>query len=101
MADSRPLQLARASAAPPKHLPVLHHVRSPRTPAAEGTVREVSYPAPPQPLTAQEKMLLEVAKNPTPDEIAMLDPVEQAKQAALDDARFEKFVAQSDEVSHP
>jgi hypothetical protein len=85
---------------PPKHLPVLHHVRSPHAPAAEGTVREVSYPAPPRPLTEQEKLLLQIAQHPTPAEIALLDPVVQAKLDALEDAEFAKYVAQSDDASH-
>jgi hypothetical protein len=58
--------------------------------------RTVSYPAPPAPLTMQEKLLLQVAEHPTPDEIAMLDPVVREKQEAAEDAQFAKFVAQAD-----
>jgi hypothetical protein len=51
-------------------------------------------------LTEQEKLLLQIAQHPTPAEIALLDPVVQAKQEALEDAQFAKYVAQSDDASH-
>jgi hypothetical protein len=58
--------------------------------------RTVSYPAPPAPLTMQEKLLVQVAEHPTPGEIAMLDPVVREKQETAEDAQFAKFVAQAD-----
>lgn len=84
-----------------RRLPLPHSVRCARASSAGATVREASYPAPPRPLTAQEKMLLQIAQHPMPGEIALLDPVVQARQDALEDAEFAKYVAQSDDASRP
>ena len=77
------------------------HVEMARSTRAGRGVREVSYPAPVQPLTAQEKALLQIAQHAGPAEIALLDPVVRAKQEALEDAKFEKFVNQSDQGTEP
>ncbi len=54
-----------------------------------------SYPAPVAPLSAEERMLLQVARTGGPEEIAMLDPVARAKEEAEGEAEFERFAGQS------
>jgi hypothetical protein len=99
--EGAPPREALAVTATAKRLTVTHRLRAARASSSGITVRGVSYPAPPRPLTAQEKLLLQIAQHPTPAEIALLDPVERAKQAALEDAEFAKYVAQSSEASRP
>jgi hypothetical protein len=50
-----------------------------------------SHPAPPLPMTAQEKLLVRVVRQRDPDELAMLNPEEREKAAARDDEAFKKF----------
>ncbi|HEY1808829.1 MAG TPA: hypothetical protein VGG42_09720, partial [Acidobacteriaceae bacterium] len=49
------------------------------------------HPAPPQPLTEQEKMLLRVAQVGNPQEMAMLNPEIRAKKEAQSDQEFQRF----------
>jgi hypothetical protein len=53
--------------------------------------RAVSYPAPPMPLTEQERLLLRVVHKGDPEELAMLNPVVRAARDAADKAEVEKF----------
>lgn len=57
-----------------------------------GAVAE-SFPAPPMPLTEQEKLLLRVAHRRDPANVAMLNPAAQATLIASEQAQFEKFFA--------
>jgi hypothetical protein len=50
-----------------------------------------SYPAPPMPLTEQEKLLLRIAHKGDPVELAMLDPVVRAARDAEEKADVTKF----------
>ncbi len=50
-----------------------------------------SHPAPPLPLTPQEKLLLRIAHKGDPVELAMLRPEIRARQQAEGKAEFEKF----------
>jgi hypothetical protein len=50
-----------------------------------------SHPAPPLPMTAQEKLLVQVISRHDPDELAMLNPEEQEKIEAKDEEAFKKF----------
>jgi hypothetical protein len=51
--------------------------------------RLVSFPAPPAPLTEQERLLLAVAaSHPSPDVIAALDPVQRAEATARSERQF-------------
>jgi hypothetical protein len=50
-----------------------------------------SHPAPPLPLTAQEKLLLRVVHKGDPVELAMLNPEVRARQIADSQAEFQKF----------
>jgi hypothetical protein len=50
-----------------------------------------SFPAPPMPLTEQEKLLLRVAHRRDSANLAMLNPASQATLIASEQAQFEKF----------
>lgn len=58
-------------------------------------VRAASRPAPPLPLTKQEKLLLRVARTAGPEELAMLNPDERARRRAESDAEFQQFFGKS------
>jgi hypothetical protein len=53
-----------------------------------------SLPAPPLPLTDQEKLLLRIAHKGDPVELAMLNPETRAKQEEEAKAQFQKFFQQ-------
>ncbi|MGD0443785.1 MAG: hypothetical protein ABSA39_07605 [Edaphobacter sp.] len=53
--------------------------------------RAASFPAPPMPLTDQEKLLLRLAHKNDPVELAMLDPKLRELQDAEDQAEFQSF----------
>ena len=50
-----------------------------------------SFPAPPMPLTEQERLLLQLVHKVDPVEIAMLDPRVRAMQDAEEKAEFQRF----------
>ena len=59
--------------------------------AAPQEARVVSYPAPPMPLTEQERLLLRIVHAGDPVELAMLNPEVRAKREAEDEAEFHRF----------
>jgi len=54
-------------------------------------MRAASHPAPPMPLTEQERLLLRIAHKGDPVEMAMLDPGLRAAQDAEDETDFQRF----------
>jgi len=54
-------------------------------------MRAASQPAPPLPLTKQEKLLLHVAHEGGPEELAVLDPAKRAAQDKEERAAVERF----------
>ena len=54
-------------------------------------MRAASYPAPPMPLTEQEKLLLRIAHKGDPEELAMLNNEMRAKQEAEGKTEFQQF----------
>jgi hypothetical protein len=54
-----------------------------------------SRPAPPMPLTEQEKLLLRLVHKDDPVELAMLDPRVRAMEDSEDKAEFQRFFGQS------
>ena len=54
-------------------------------------MRAASHPAPPMPLTEQEKLLLRIVHKGDPVELAMLDPMQRAAQEAKDKAEVQRF----------
>lgn len=58
-------------------------------------MRAASHPAPEEPLTHQEKLLLSIVRKGDPQEMAMLNPVIRQQQEAQSEAEFNQFVKQS------
>ena len=71
-----------ASRIEPKHV---HAVN----PAAN--LRSASFPAPPLPLTEQEKLLLRLTYRRNPEDTAILNPAVQAAQSAKANEEFQQF----------
>jgi hypothetical protein len=63
--------------------------------AALEDMHAVSRPAPPMPLTEQERLLLRLVHKDDPVELAMLDSKVRALQDSEDKAEFQRFFAQS------
>jgi hypothetical protein len=77
--SERPLKIAKAST-----------VRDEDAVALSDT-QAASFPAPPMPLTDQEKLLLRIAHKGDPVQLAMLDPALRARENAEDKAQFQQF----------
>jgi len=58
-------------------------------------MRAANHPAPVAPLTQQEKLLLRIAHQADPQELAMLNPQVRAQRDAESEAEFLKFVDES------
>jgi hypothetical protein len=54
-------------------------------------MRAANRPAPPLPLTEQERLLLRIAHKGDPVELAMLDPMQRAARNADEQAEFQRF----------
>ncbi len=54
-------------------------------------MRAASHPAPPMPLTEQERLLLRIAHRGDPVELAMLDPMTRAARDVEEGAEFQRF----------
>jgi hypothetical protein len=50
-----------------------------------------SHPAPPMPLTEQERLLLRIAHRGDPVELAMLDPMRRAARDVEEQTEFQRF----------
>jgi hypothetical protein len=50
-----------------------------------------SFPAPPLPLTEQERLLLRIAHRRDPEDTAILNPAVQAAQSAKATEQFQQF----------
>ena len=66
-----------------------------RDAGAVEAMHAASYPAPPMPLTEQERLLLRLVHKDDPVELAMLDPKVRALQELEDKAEFQRFFGQS------
>ena len=62
-------------------------------PASHAPAQLASFPAPPLPLTSQEKLLLRVAHAQNPQQSALLNPALRASLAARDNEDFQIFFA--------
>jgi hypothetical protein len=62
---------------------------------AMSEMQAASFPAPPMPLTAQERLLLRLAHKVDPVEMATLDPKFRAMQDAEEKAEFQRFFGQT------
>lgn len=97
------------AAAPPATLPQRERGAAARTGAparrarlADGVdavslreMRAPSHPAPPAPLTRQERLLLEVVHHGDPGQQALLNPEIRAQEEAREEAEFHAFVERS------
>jgi hypothetical protein len=68
---------------------------------AVAEMQTASYPAPPMPLTEQERLLLRISHRVDPVEMAMLDPKLRALQDAEEKAEFQRFFGQSTKQTAP
>jgi hypothetical protein len=59
-------------------------------------LRSASFPAPPLPLTEQEKLLLRLTRRRNPDETAILNPAVQAAESAKANEQFQQFFGMND-----
>jgi hypothetical protein len=67
-------------------------------------LRAPSHPAPAEPLTNEEKLLLHAVHTGDPQVMAMLNPEERARQEVAREAEFQKLIGQSgteDQQSNP
>jgi hypothetical protein len=69
--------------------------------AALEEMHAASYPAPPMPLTEQERLLLRLVHKDDPVELAMLDPKLRALQDLEDKAEFQRFFGQPTKQTTP
>ena len=58
---------------------------------AVSEMRAASHPAPPMPLTEQERLLLRIVHKDDPVEVAVLNPAWRAARDAEDQAEFQRF----------
>jgi hypothetical protein len=58
-------------------------------------MRAASHPAPEEPLTEQERLLLRIVHRGDPQEMAMLNPAVREREAAKGEAEFHQWVEQS------
>jgi hypothetical protein len=90
-----------------ERLVVSRPARRPRTDAtgdgdsvALSEMHAASHPAPPLPLTEQEKLLLRIVHKGDPVELAMLDPMQRAAREAKDKADVKSFFEPSTTGDH-
>ncbi len=85
------------------HFSLIHGAkpRQPSAPTASAVnVPAASYPAPPMPLTDQEKLLLRVAEAQNPQQSAVLNPKLQATAEAARTEEFQLFFVAATTVPH-
>jgi hypothetical protein len=66
-----------------------------RTMTPKADFRAASFPAPPLPLTEQEKLLLRLAHRRNPEDTTILNPAAQAAQSAKANEQFQQFFQMS------
>jgi hypothetical protein len=80
----------RSNGAALRQLPPVKH---PQNAPAAGETQTASFPAPPLPLTEQERLLLRLAHRGDADNMAILNPVTRAAQTAKATEQFQQFFA--------
>ena len=78
---------------PPK--PMVRRARLTLAAQPKEELAAVSYPAPPMPLTEQEKLLLRIVHRNDPVQIAMLDPLQREAKYADERAQVQRFFSQT------
>jgi hypothetical protein len=80
----------RSNGAALRQLPPVKH---PHDAPAAGATQTASFPAPPLPLTEQERLLLRLAHRGNADNMAILNPDARAAQTAKATEQFQQFFA--------
>ena len=70
--------------------------KHPRAVTSVQDLPAASFPAPPMPLTEQEKLLLRLANRRDPQDTAILNPAAQAAQSARANEQFQQFFSMND-----
>jgi hypothetical protein len=83
-------QRVRSNGAAVRQLPPVKH---PQDAPAVGETQTASFPAPPLPLTEQERLLLRLAHRGDADTTAILNPAVRAAQTAKATEQFQQFFA--------
>jgi hypothetical protein len=91
--DTRPVTVAQKAHIEPRRTAARVPARRPRVGdvSAADETQAASYPAPPLPLTEQEKLLLRLAHRDDAENTAMLSPDLQATQSAKATQQFQQF----------
>jgi hypothetical protein len=94
-ADARqatgPEAVAQQAPIVPRRMVSRVSVRRPRDVLAAKETQAASFPAPPLPLTEQERLLLRLAHRRDPEDTAILNPAVQAAQSAKATEQFQQF----------
>ena len=88
---TRPELVTRKTPTGPQRTSSRVLVRHPRDVPAAGEAQASSFPAPPLPLTEQEKLLLRLAHRGDPENMAILNPDVRAAQTAKATEQFQQF----------
>jgi hypothetical protein len=91
--DVRQAEVAQKATVVPRRLDVRVAVRRPRTQdvTVAGETQEASFPAPPLPLSEQERLLLRLAHRGDAEKMDLLNPDVQAAQIAKATEQFQHF----------
>jgi len=90
---TRPEVIAQKAPTVPRRLVSRVSARPPHDRPAVGETQTASFPAPPLPLTEQERLLLRLAHRGDADNFALLNPDVQAAQIAKATEQFQHFFA--------
>jgi hypothetical protein len=89
--QTQPLAVTHKAPIEPRRTAARVTARRPRDLPAGSVMQSAGYPAPPLPLTEQEKMLLRVAQRNDAQNKALLNPDFQAAQSAKNTEQFQHF----------
>jgi hypothetical protein len=87
--EAKPRLIAQKAPSIPRRIKSRAPMRSPQ----DGESQTASFPAPPLPLTEQEKLLLRLAHRGDRDNMAVLNPDVRAAQTAKATEQFQQFFA--------
>lgn len=90
---TRPELVTREASTLPRRMTARVTVKHPHDVPAVGETQAASFPAPPMPLTEQEKLLLRVAHRGDAENMAILNPDVRAAQTAKATEQFQQFFA--------
>lgn len=96
---STPKMIVATKAPGPERIPEKAAIAAPRIVSRPRHVRSAqlaSYPAPPLPLTGQERLLLRLAHGRDETDLAILNPVVRAAQSAKATQQFQQFFQMND-----